>query len=115
MTVKEIVKKLDLKVFNNNADLTKEVAGGFVGDLLSHVMGNSNEGDVWITVQTHKNVLAIASLNDLSAVVVIDGQKPDDNMLEAAEDEGIPVLGSVESAFDIGGKLFELLKIDSSI
>jgi len=110
MIVNEIVKKLELKVFNQNADLSLEVNSGFIGDLLSHVMGKSEEGQMWLTVQTHKNVLAIASLNDLSAVVLIDGQKPDANMLEAAEEEGIPILGSEKSAFQLGGELFEFLK-----
>ena len=113
MVVKDIVKELELKVFNKNADLNLEVKGGFVGDLLSHVMGNSEEGQVWLTVQTHKNVLAIASLNDLSAIVLIDNQQPDPKMLESAEEEGIPVLGSGKSAFELGGKLFDLLGIDS--
>ncbi|MCK5782486.1 MAG: hypothetical protein KAH10_07825 [Flavobacteriales bacterium] len=113
MVVKNIVRELDLKVFNKNADLDLEVKGGFVGDLLSHVMGNSEEGQVWLTVQTHKNVLAIASLNDLSAIILIDKQIPDPSMLEAAEKEGIPVLGSDKTAFELGGKLFELLRIDS--
>jgi serine kinase of HPr protein (carbohydrate metabolism regulator) len=111
MIVNDIVKKLGLKVFNKNADLSLEVKGGFVGDLLSHVMGNSEDGEVWLTVQTHKNVLAIASLNDLSAIVLIDNQQPDPKMLEAAEEEEIPVLGSDKSAFELGGKLFELLEI----
>ncbi len=113
MVVNDIVKKLNLKVFNKNADLNLEVKGGFVGDLLSHVMGNSDEGQVWLTVQTHKNVLAIASLNDLSAIVLIDNQQPDSKMLEAAEEEGIPVLGSDKSAFHLGGELFGLLEISS--
>ncbi|MEN8137466.1 MAG: DRTGG domain-containing protein [Bacteroidota bacterium] len=110
MTVSEIVNKLNLKVFNKNADLSPEVKDGFAGDLLSHVMGKSDEGQVWITVQTHKNVLAVASLNDLSAVILIDGQTPDKNMLEAAEEEGIPILGSNKSAFEIGGMLYEILR-----
>ena len=113
MVVNDIVNKLDLKIFNKNANLSLEVTGGFVGDLLSHVMGNSDEGQVWVTVQTHKNVLAIASLNDLSAIILIDNQLPDPKMLEAAEEEGIPVLGCDKSAFELGGKLFELLETGS--
>ena len=113
MVVNDLIEKLELKVFNKNADLNLEVKGGFVGDLLSHVMGNSEEGQVWLTVQTHKNVLAIASLNDLSAIVLIDNQQPDPKMLESAEEEGIPVLGSDKSAFSLGGELFRLLGASS--
>ena len=110
MKVKEIVEKLNLNVFNKNANLDAEVSNGFVGDLLSHVMGNSSEEQIWITVQTHKNVLAIASLNDLSAVLLIDDLEPDKHMLEAAENEGIAVLGTDKQAFEIAGEIHDLLK-----
>ncbi|MCK5824360.1 MAG: hypothetical protein KAG96_03020 [Ichthyobacteriaceae bacterium] len=109
MKIQELIDKLDLKIFNKHINQDIEVTGGYVGDLLSHVMGNSDEGEAWITVQTHKNVLAIASLNDLSAVILIDSQVPDADMLEVAEDEQIPVLGSDKSAFYIAGELYKLI------
>ena len=110
MTVKEMAEALNLRVFAGEEGLEKQVAGGYTSDLLSDVMGHSQAGQVWITLQTHKNVMAVASLRDLAAVIIVNGLKPNDDMLEQALEEKIPVLGTYESAFDVSGKLFKLLE-----
>ena len=71
MTVADIVKALDLKVFSGNEGLNQEIAGGYTSDLLSDVMGNADAGMVWITLQTHINVMAIASLKELAAIILV--------------------------------------------
>jgi hypothetical protein len=63
-------------------DLNNEISGGYVSDLLSDVMGNAAENEVWITLQTHQNVMAIASLKDLAAVILVKGFEPDEDTLE---------------------------------
>ena len=110
MKVKELVEKLNLKVFTEKGDLEKEISGGYTGDLLSDVMGTAKDGNVLVTVQSHKNVTAIASLKELAAVVLVKGISPEPDMLESAEDEGIAVLGTKENAFTISGKIYELIK-----
>lgn len=109
MKVEEIVNELHLKSFSGTKGLATEVLGGYVSDLLSDVMGSAQAQYVWITLQTHKNVIAVASLKDLAAVIIVKGFEPDTDMLEQAVEEGIPVLGTNESAFDISGKLYNLL------
>ena len=109
MQVKDIISILDLKIFGGNQGLDREISGGYTSDLLSDVMGHAESGKVWITLQTHKNVIAIASLKELAAVILIKGLEPDTDMLAQAEEEGIPVLGCIEQAFEITGKLFNLL------
>lgn len=109
MKVKEIIEKLNLTILGGNEGLQNEITGGYTSDLLSDVMGNVGDGNVWITLQTHKNVMAIASLRDISAVVLVKGLKPDDDMLEKANEEGIPVLGTEMETFEVTGKLFNLL------
>jgi len=109
MQVKDIISILDLKIFGGNQGLDREISGGYTSDLLSDVMGHAESGKVWITLQTHKNVIAIASLKELAAVILIKGLEPDADMLAQAEEEVIPVLGSTEQAFEITGKLFNLL------
>ena len=110
MKVKELVEKLDLRIFSENADLDKEITGGYTGDLLSDVMGTAKDGNVLVTVQSNKNVTAIASLKELAAVVLVKGISPEPEMLESANDEGIAVLGTKENAFTISGKIYELIK-----
>jgi predicted transcriptional regulator len=109
MQVKDIIKILELKVFGGSQGLDREITGGYTSDLLSDVMGHADSGKIWITLQTHKNVIAIASLKELSAVILIKGSEPDADMLAQAEEEGIPVLGTNDHAFETTGKLFNLL------
>ena len=109
MTVADVVKVLGLEVFSGAEGLDRDVTGGYVSDLLSDVMGNADAGDIWITLQTHKNVMAIASLKDLAAVILVSGHEPDDNTAQQSDEENIPVLGTSMSTFEITGKLYELI------
>lgn len=110
MKVSELVEKLGLKVFSGQAGLENEVRGGYVSDLLSDVMGNAREGVVWITLQTHQNILAIASLKDLAAIILVKGFEPEEDTIEHSNKEGVPVLGTDLSTFEISGMLYEVLK-----
>lgn len=109
MNVSELVEKLNLKIFSGNAGLKNEVSGGYVSDLLSDVMGFARENQVWITLQTHQNVIAIASLKDLAAVILVKGLEPDADTLKHSEEEGIPILGTEMETFEIAGKLYQKL------
>jgi len=109
MTVQQLVDSLKLRVFSGSQGLNNEIKGGYVSDLLSDVMGNAQEGQVWITLQTHKNVMAIASLKDLSAVILVKGLTPNADTLAQSEEEGIPLLGTTELTFEISGKLHNLI------
>jgi len=106
----DIIKALDLKVYSGKKYLDKNVSGGYVSDLLSDVMGNAVEGQVWITLQTHKNIMAVASLKDLPAIILVKGLIPDMDTLLKSEEEGLPILGTELDTFTICGRLYELLK-----
>lgn len=109
MKVSELVEKLGLTVYSGFAGLENEITGGYVSDLLSDVMGFAQEGQVWITLQTHQNVMAIASLKDLAAVILVKGFAPDEDTLAHSEEEGIPVLGTQLTTFEIAGMLYSEL------
>ncbi len=106
MKVSELVEKFGLKVFSGEQGLDNEVSGGYVSDLLSDVMGNAGENEIWITLQTHQNVVAIASLKDLAGVIFVKGLVPDDDSLEKSREEHIPLLGTELSAFEMAGRLY---------
>ena len=110
MKVSEIIEKLDLTVFAGQDHINKEINGGYTCDLLSDVMGFSAEGEVWITLQTHKNVIAIASLKEHAAVIIVKGLQPDEETIQHAEEEGIPLLGTHQKTFETTGALFQLLE-----
>ena len=110
MNVKDVVERLSLNVFSATEALDREVTGGYASDLLSDVMGHAQEGHIWITLQTHKNIMAVASLKDLAAIVLVKGFEPDKDTMELSIKEGIPVLGTKMQAFELAGKLYEMLK-----
>ncbi|WP_231610150.1 serine kinase [Labilibaculum euxinus] len=110
MKVQDIVDKLGLKVCSGSAGLNREIEGGYTSDLLSDVMGNADENQVWVTLQTHKNIMAIASLKELAAIILVKGYEPETDTAEQSNLEGIPILSSEEEAFELTGKLFEMLK-----
>ncbi len=110
MKVQDIVNKLQLKVCSGEKGLQRIVEGGYTSDLLSDVMGNADENQLWVTLQTHKNIMAIASLKELAAIVLVKGYEPEANTAEQSNEEGIPILSSELEAFELTGKLFELLK-----
>ncbi|MBO7446087.1 MAG: serine kinase [Bacteroidales bacterium] len=109
MTVKDIIEKMNLKVYSGENNLGNEIKGGYVSDLLSDVMGFAQEGHAWVTLQTHKNVIAIASLKELACVILVKGNEPDEDMLEQAKEEEIPVLGTTEQTFEVAGQLYMML------
>jgi serine kinase of HPr protein (carbohydrate metabolism regulator) len=109
MKIKELVEKLNLEVVAGAEGVENEITGGYSSDLLSDVMGHADAGHIWITLQTHKNVMAIASLKELSAVVLVKGFMPESDMLKQANIEGIPVLSTSLSAFEINGQIYNLL------
>ena len=110
MRITDIIKELDLKIISGKEGVSNEVTGGYVSDLLSDVMGHAKEGNIWITLQTHQNVVAIASLKDLAAVIIVKGFMPEADTIEKSNSENIPVLSTDMDTFTIAGRLFELLK-----
>lgn len=110
MTVKELVDSLGLEIYSGQQGLDKPVKGGYTSDLLSDVMGHAKEEQVWVTLQTHKNVMAIASLKDLSAVILVKNNKPDEDTAQQSNEEGLPVLGTSKGSFEISGEIYKLLK-----
>ena len=109
MQVKDIVKSLNLKVFSGTAGLENKVQGGYVSDLLSDVMGNADAGSIWITLQNHKNVMAISSLKELAAVILVKGIEPEADTAAQSNQEGIPVLGTNLTTFEVAGKFYGLI------
>ena len=71
MKVKELVEALNLKVLSGENGLDRDIDGCYVSDLLSDVMGNAEMGNIWVTLQIHKNVMAIASLKELACVILV--------------------------------------------
>lgn len=99
---------MSLEVKTASSNLSKEVTGGYVSDLLSDVIANTNEGNIWITLQTHQNIVAVAKLKDLSGIILVNNRTPDPETLKKADEEGLPIMVTSLPAFEIGGRLYTL-------
>ncbi|HMM22836.1 MAG TPA: DRTGG domain-containing protein [Selenomonadales bacterium] len=108
MTVADIIKALPLTVIAAAGELSKPVEGGYVSDLLSNVMGFAKANSVWITMQGHQNVVAVASLANLSAVIIAGGASPEADAVKKAEAEGVVLLATDLPAFEVAGQLYGL-------
>ena len=91
-------------------DPEREIGGVYIGDLLSWVMGRAREKQAWITIMSNLNVVAVASLIDLSAVIFAEGVRPDDDVIEVARSKGINLLLSPLPSYETALRLSELLK-----
>jgi len=109
MKVSELIEKLGLVVYTGSEGLDREITGGYVSDLLSDVMGNGKEGNIWITLQNHMNVVAIASLKDMACIILVKNIVPVSEIINKAAEEGIPILGTGENTFELSGKIYQLL------
>jgi serine kinase of HPr protein (carbohydrate metabolism regulator) len=109
MILKEIIEKLNLTVICSSDQIENEVTGGYCSDLLSDVMGNARDGQIWMTIQVHKNIIAVAALKELCAIIIVKGLKPSDDTIEAAKTQNIALLSTYEPAFELAGKLYKLI------
>ncbi len=109
MTVQDIIQALDLQVLTDQKDFSRTtVASGYAADLLSCVMAGAKPGSVWVTLQAHLNIVAVAALLSLSAVIVTEGAMPDADTIAKANKEGVPLLSTKKPTFYVAGKLWEL-------
>jgi len=112
MQLSEVIERLSLDVFAVAGEVDVAVTGGISSDLLSYVLSAAKPGDLWITIQHHENVVAVAQVAGLAAVVLADGRQPSDGTRERASAAGVALLGSSETMFEVGARLHGLLAGD---
>lgn len=108
MTLRDVVKALDLEVAVGKDLMDRAVNGGYASDVLSDVLTHSGQGYLWITVQVHPNVSAVATAKDLAAVIITNGRDPEDETLRKAAKKKVPILKSRWSTYKVAGMLYGL-------
>jgi serine kinase of HPr protein (carbohydrate metabolism regulator) len=108
MTIAAIVEALSLEVLCAERHLGREIQGGYASDMLSCVMAGAQKDNIWVTLLTHLNVIAVAVLLEIPAVIVTENSPVEDNVLKKAEDEGVVLLHTAEDNYHVVGKLYEL-------
>lgn len=112
MRIRQVAEALGAEIAQNEFE-DAEIAGAYTSDLLSDVMANAHDGGALITIQAHKNTVAVASLVNISVIVVCNFRPLPEDMLEAAKDEGIAVIRTQENQFTVSGKLYKALNAES--
>lgn len=108
MKLEEICRTIPLETRTAERKLSGEVTGGYASDLLSCVMAKAQAGNVWVTLQAHPNIVAVASLLNLAGIIITEGVNPDEATTAKAEEEGIPLLTTPLTTFTVVSKLAEL-------
>jgi hypothetical protein len=108
MKLNQIIEKLQLEIRTGGNRLDVDVARGYASDLMSDVMANANEGDLWITLQIHQNIVAVAVMRSLAGIILVNGREPDAETVRKAKAEEVPIMISTMPTFELVGRLFEL-------
>ena len=108
MKLSEVITALDLKVLTECEYEDREITGGYAGDLLSWVMGKAQSGNVWVTIMSNINIVAVASLTDAACILLSEGVVPEQNVLDKAALQDVVVLSSNLSTYELVWKLHEL-------
>ena len=109
MNLQQIIDQLNLTVLTEQRDFASiRPTGGYSSDLLSCVMAGAKKGHLWITLQAHLNIVAIAALNEVAAIVITENAQPDTASITKANQQGVTLLSTSRTTYEINGKLWEL-------
>ncbi len=109
MTLKELIEALQLTPLTQPKDYTSiSPTSGYVSDLLSCVMAGARHLGIWITLQAHTNIVAVAALTELAAVIITEDAQPDPATIEKANQEGVILLATKMPSYEVVGRLWEM-------
>jgi hypothetical protein len=109
MTLQAVIDALNLKPETRPRDFSQIVPmHGYASDLLSCVMAGAQRNGLWVTLQAHANVVAIAALLELAAVIITEGSQPEPDTLGKADEAGVTLLTTPLSTYEVVGRLWEL-------
>lgn len=109
MNLQDIITELKLETLTNPKEFNLvEPSSVYAADLLSCVMAGAEHRSVWITLQSHSNIVAVGSLLELSAIIITEGALPDQETISKANEEGIVMLSTSQPSFYVSGKLWEM-------
>lgn len=107
MKLKQLLENKSFTLVNDVKDLDKEIKSGYISDLLSWVMGHAEQNCAWITIQTHINVIAVATLLEMACIIVPEGENIDEDTIAKATEEGIALISTDLTSYKVAGVLIE--------
>lgn len=107
MKLNEVYQKIELTCLNH-LDEHRDVESVYIGDLLSFVMANGKENCLWLTVQRHMNVIAVAQLNDFAGIIFVQGVEPDQDVIDKATELEISLFTTSLDSYQLARLLSQL-------
>ncbi len=110
MTLADIMKELDLQLLTETPELgQRRPTAGYASDMLSHVMAHApRDGALWVTLQSHANIVAVGAVLGLSGIIITEGDLPDEQTIAKANEMGLPLLATAKPTFQVVGNLWRL-------
>ena len=109
MNLQRIINHFKLTVLTEPRDFASiKTTGGYSSDLLSCVMAGAKKGNLWITLQAHLNIVAVGALNEVAAIIITENAQPDPATIARANEQGIILLSTPRTTYEINGQLWEL-------
>jgi hypothetical protein len=109
MNLQQIIDQLNLKILTDPRDFGHiSPTGGYSSDLLSCVMAGAKKGHIWITLQAHLNIVAVAALNEVAAVIITENAQPDAASIAKANEQGVILLSTPQPTYEVNGRLWGL-------
>lgn len=109
MNLQQIIDRLNLTVLTESQDFAGIApTGGYSSDLLSCVMAGARKGHLWITLQAHLNIVAVAALNEVAAIIITENAQPDYASIAKANQQGVILLSTPQTTYEVNGRLWEL-------
>ncbi len=112
MNISEFGSRFGFEAIQGDFD-DRPVAGGYTSDLLSDVMARAGNDFALITIQAHKNTVAVATLVGICAVVVCNDRPVPEDMTAAAKSEKVAIFRTSKSQFEVSGMLYSTLRPSS--
>jgi DNA-binding LacI/PurR family transcriptional regulator len=107
MKLEDLVREFGLEVKAGAGLLDRDVTGGYASDLLSDVLAHAVDGNVWVTLHIHQNIVAVAAHKGLAGIILVQGRQPEKDTVAKAAEEGIPVMVCALPAFELVGRLYK--------
>ena len=109
LSLSEIAIALDLTLLTQPGSFSDiRPSAGYTSDLLSCVMAAATRQSIWVTLQSHTNIVAVAALLEVSAVIITEAAMPEPSTILKANQEGVVLFSAAQSSFAVCGKLWEM-------
>lgn len=109
MDLQTILDHLDLTLLTKEMNFSHiSINSCYMSDLLSCVMTGAKPQSVWVTLIANINIVAVATLLEISAIIITENAQPNQETIDRANMEGIVLLSTSASSYTVSGQLWEL-------